>query len=58
MLSRCPVLNSPTGRATNDVPIGIELVRQTYEDEAAFRAATADEAAVGAFYRRGDRPLT
>lgn len=48
MLSRCPVLTIPAGRAANNVPIGLQLVAPTYEDETVFRAAMAYEKAFSA----------
>ena len=50
MLSRCPVLSVPSGRARTGVPTGIQLVGPTYRDADVFRAATAFEAAVGGWY--------
>ncbi len=47
MLSRCPVLTVPSGRASNGVPTGIQLVAPTYEDEVVFRAALALEGSMG-----------
>lgn len=41
MLSRCPVLVIPAGRAENNVPIGLQLVGPTYEDERVFQTAMA-----------------
>lgn len=49
MLSRCPVLTVPSGRASNNVPTGIQLVGPTYEDEVVFRAAMAYEGVIGRF---------
>lgn len=54
MLSRCPVLSVPSGRAPNGVPTGIQLVGQTYSDRDVFQAATAYEAATGTFYDAAD----
>jgi Asp-tRNA(Asn)/Glu-tRNA(Gln) amidotransferase A subunit family amidase len=51
MLSRCPVLSVPSGRAANGVPTGIQLVGRTYDDVAVFRAAAAYERALGGFAR-------
>ncbi|MGI9413682.1 MAG: amidase, partial [Hyphomicrobiales bacterium] len=42
-LSRCPVLSVPSGRASNGVPTGIQLVGKTYRDQDVFRAAMAYE---------------
>ncbi len=38
----------PAGRAANNVPIGLQLVAPTYEDEVVFRAAMAYEGAFSA----------
>ena len=43
-MSRCPVLSVPSGRASNGVPTGIQLVGKTYRDQDVFRAAMAYEA--------------
>ncbi len=43
-LSRCPVLSLPSGRASNGVPTGIQVVGRTYRDVDVFRAASAYEA--------------
>ncbi len=56
MLSRCPVLNVPSGRAANGVPTGMQIVGPTYEDEVVFQAAMTYEAAVGPFYSEAERP--
>ncbi|MEE8534402.1 MAG: amidase [Kiloniellales bacterium] len=45
MLSRCPVLSVPSGRASNGVPTGIQIVARTYDDARVFQAATAFERA-------------
>ena len=45
MLSRCPVLSVPSGRASNGVPTGIQIVARTYDDSRVFQAATAFERA-------------
>lgn len=49
MLSRCPVISVPSGRAASGVPTGIQIVGRTYDDVAVFRAAAAYEAALGGF---------
>lgn len=57
MLSRCPVLSVPTGRAPNGVPTGMQIVGRTYCDADVFRAGMAFEAARGAWYGDGrNRP--
>jgi amidase len=56
MLSRCPVLAVPSGRAANNVPTGIQLVGPTYEDTAVFQAAAAYEAANPLFFSGDNYP--
>jgi amidase len=57
MLSRCPVLSIPTGRATNGVPTGMQLVGPAYEDIVVFQAAAAAyESAQGAFCSLENQP--
>ena len=51
MLSRCPVLSVPSGRAKNGVPTGIQIVGRTYCDESVFQIAMAFEAALGGFFK-------
>ena len=43
-LNRCPVLVVPAGRASNNVPVGLQLVAPPYEDGVVFRFARAYEA--------------
>ena len=49
MLSRCPVLSVPSGRAETGVPTGIQIVGRSFDDISVFRAAAAYEKAVGGF---------
>ena len=49
MLSRCPVISVPSGRARNGVPTGIQIVARTYDDVRVFRAAASYESALGGF---------
>lgn len=56
-MSRCPVLSIPSGRASNGVPTGIQIVGRTYSDADVFQAGMAYEMAVGGWYRAtGSRP--
>ena len=56
-MSRCPVLSVPSGRASNGVPTGIQIVGRTYSDADVFQAGMAYETAVGGWYRAtGSRP--
>ncbi len=41
VLSRCPVLSVPSGRAANGIPTGIQIVGRTYDDETVFSIASA-----------------
>ena len=43
ILSRCPVLSVPSGRASNGVPTGVQIVGPTYADEKVFRVGAALE---------------
>ena len=43
MMSRCPVMSVPSGRASTGVPTGIQIVGRTYDDVSVFRAAAALE---------------
>jgi amidase len=49
MVSRCPVISVPSGRAEGGVPTGIQIVGRTFDDIGVFRAAAAYEDAVGGF---------
>jgi amidase len=58
MLSRCPVLQVPSGRAKNGVPTGIQLVGRTYSDADVFQAGLAYETALGGWYgSAAQRPM-
>lgn len=56
MLSRCPVLSIPTGRSSNGVPSGMQLVGPAYEDLVVFQAAAAYENAQGVFCNLDNYP--
>lgn len=56
MLSRCPVLSVPSGRASNGVPTGLQIVGRTYRDIDVMRAGLAYETALGGWYGPGARP--
>ena len=43
IMSRCPVLNVPSGFADNGVPTGVQIVGRTYDDVTAFRVGAALE---------------
>jgi len=44
MLSRCPVLNVPTGFAKNGMPTGMQIVGRTYDDISVFQVGANYEA--------------
>ncbi len=44
VMSRCPVLNVPSGFADNGVPTGLQIVGRTYDDLTPFRIGAALEA--------------
>ena len=43
VLSRCPVLNVPSGFADNGVPTGVQIAGRTYDDGTVFRVGAALE---------------
>ena len=43
VMSRCPVLNVPSGFADNGVPTGVQIAGRTYDDETVFRLGAALE---------------
>ncbi|WP_445150769.1 amidase [Baekduia sp. Peel2402] len=43
IMSRCPVLNVPSGFADNGVPTGVQIVGRTYDDLTTFRIGAALE---------------
>jgi len=43
VMSRCPVLNVPSGFAANGVPTGLQIAGRTYDDETVFRVGAALE---------------
>ena len=45
--SRHPVLNVPSGRASNGVPTGVQIVARPFDDLTAFRLGAAAEARLG-----------
>ncbi len=57
MLSRCPVLSVPSGRARSGVPTGLQIVGRTYQDADVFRAAAAFEKQAPWYRDRENRPL-
>lgn len=50
MLSRCPVLSVPSGRAVNGVPTGLQIVGRPFDDRSVLRAGLAYEASTGGWY--------
>ena len=57
LFSRCPVMSVPSGRATNGVPTGVQVVGRTYEDVSVFQVGAAIEAAGFGFGSPEWRPL-
>ncbi len=56
MMSRCPVMSVPSGRASNGVPTGLQIVGRTFDDVSVFRAAAALEQARPLFVGSAERP--
>ena len=58
ILHNCPVLSVPSGKASNGVPTGIQIVARSFDDARVFAVAAAYEAAVGGWYREpAGRPI-
>jgi aspartyl-tRNA(Asn)/glutamyl-tRNA(Gln) amidotransferase subunit A len=53
---RCPVLAVPSGRASNGVPTGVQIVGRTYDDERVFQLAAALERVAPVGFPAGQRP--
>ncbi|MEM7426448.1 MAG: amidase [Pseudomonadota bacterium] len=47
MLSRCPAMSVPSGKAPNGVPTGVQIVGKAYDEAAVFNVAAALEPAFG-----------
>lgn len=56
ILSRCAVVSTPSGRAANGVPTGVQVVARPYDDTTAFRVARAVEATGVGFTHADWRP--
>ena len=56
ILSRCPVVATPSGRAFNGVPTGVQVVGHPYDDVTAFRVVAAVEATGVGFPHEHWRP--
>ncbi|HEX4686708.1 MAG TPA: amidase [Nocardioides sp.] len=54
--SRHPVLAVPSGRASNGVPTGVQVVARPYDDVTAFRVGAAAERELGLWYEPAWRP--
>lgn len=56
--SRHPVLNVPSGLASNGVPTGVQIVGRTYDDATPFRIGAAAERELGWWHDPTWRPAT
>jgi amidase len=56
IMSRCPVLNVPSGFADNGVPTGVQIAGRTYDDEMVFRIGAAVESELPWFDTDERRP--
>ncbi len=54
--SRHPVLNVPSGRASNGIPTGVQVVARTYDDVTAFQVGAAAERELGLWSDPAWRP--
>lgn len=55
-LSRYPVVNVPIGRAASGVPVGMQIITNTFDDLAAFRLAAAYSGAATPFFAGANFP--
>ena len=55
MLHHCPVMAVPSGRASNGVPTGLQIVGRTFDDATVYRAAYAFEAGSGGWVNAPDK---
>ncbi|WP_019528102.1 amidase [Dasania marina] len=55
-LSRCPVLSMPSGKDSNKVPTGIQIVGKAYDEHSVLKAASAYETLQKPFFECGDYP--
>ncbi|MGH3358915.1 MAG: amidase [Nocardioidaceae bacterium] len=55
--SRCPVISVPTGRTSDGLPVGLQIVAPPYDDQAAFGVAAAVERAYEWYRTPGSRPV-
>ena len=55
MLHHCPVMAVPSGKASSNVPTGIQIVGRTFDDVGVFEAALSYEAALGGWYNQASQ---
>jgi len=51
MLSTLPVLNVPSGHATNGIPMGVQIVGRPYQDFSVFQVGKALEELTGSVFQ-------
>jgi len=49
------VMAVPSGKATSNVPTGIQIVGRTFDDVGVFEAALSYEAALGGWYNQASQ---
>jgi Asp-tRNA(Asn)/Glu-tRNA(Gln) amidotransferase A subunit family amidase len=58
MLHNCPVLAVPSGKTTDGIPTGIQIVARPWDDARVFRAGLAYEEAIGGWFNtKAKRPV-
>jgi amidase len=58
MLHNCPVLAVPSGRTSQGIPTGIQIVGRTWDDARVFRAGLAYEQALGGWFTTKEKRPT
>jgi amidase len=56
LMGRYPVVNVPIGRASNNVPIGMQIIGNTFDDLTAFQLAAAYSRVATPFFTNGNVP--
>ena len=57
MMSRLPIMSVPTGFASNNIPTGMQIVGNPYDDNSVFKASLAYEKSISWLFDRNNRPI-
>jgi amidase len=56
LMGRYPVVNVPIGRASNNVPLGLQIIANTFDDLTAFQLAAAYSGIASPLFTNGNLP--